>query len=1529
MARGTRAARGGVTAAGGAPRDRLLALLRGWEPAAGPDGFEGLVAQALATMTGRTFRLARSGNQFGRDAGTPAGRFSIVMEAKRYSDSVPIQELAGKATLAAFALAEGVDLWALAATVEVGEGHERMLAEILETGGISLLTLDWPATGLPPLAVALAAAKDDLLAWSTGRVSAADLAVLRAGLDDVAADSSFADAAAELCATLSPGLLGLGAFRARNDEWCRDRFADLRKARLEFSQSLAPLAAATTSIERPAVTARIRTAIEAARRDADGDTFALVLGDEGAGKSWAVARWWLDDSDRPILLLSAGRIADQLIAGEDGVDMLVRLAAHQDGRTGDAVTMRRWRRRFERWSRASPSRDRFAVVVDGLNETSGKSWATIILKLLPVVRDLGGVVIVTCRHAYWHRDVARRMAGGRAEPVEVGNYDDAEFAAILSSNELVAEELPPELDAFMRNPRVCALALTLLPGLPGIRDLTVERLLVEYWRARLIERGDLLGHDDVDFDELLRRHALEYRERPGVDFARDEWRTRSGAAQRGDGRDLANDLSDIEEGRFFRPGGAVGGRYAFRDEVVPFALGLLVADDLRGAAAQLPDRSLDELLETALDPIRGFDQVADILAAAVTIASLDSAFPSRGVSALVTGFMALQNVDGGVLERLVPPMEARPGPFLDAFEARDVDRDDGRFLPLILHASRNEEVARALDARAARWLGSWSRRSNDWGDPAEQEKRRISREQRINGHLAELTTDERAWFDAHCPETERAGGLAIAAALHLFGRPQADIAEGVVAFAFASAVAGDYRSGYEEVAWAVRLNRLDHARLAEAVRAAIRPFAVPEASTTARDAAGTALRLVGAVADQAEAARLSPPSPDRYFPRAETDPLDPASVAPEGISEIAARLDGIDPAAVWTGMGATMDDHEVERRHLMLARFAPERLSGYLDRLARTVGIREGMPLRQLGWRLPWLSPLLAPETVTAIVDHVAAIGVSPELVPAGDEAFVTGMLVEAAFPHLEADGQLDLLQSLRAEAPYYLRYNALAKPLPPGGATRRLMRVRGGDKRVEERTLLFLASTPGEVDEALRTLLIECLTGEEEDIRAVAADYARRHPDDALDDAVLQLDPPDPSDRSWGATLVTAATATAVVRRSRADLLDRVAGQHLDWVAAALPEAVPLLADMLEAAIDRLARPVAAEEPEAAMVVLELDGDGIEGRFDLTDPGEQHANPLEALNAELGDDSFERFDRRRELMGRQFERFLETLELDGARFLAQRPPSFGLDRVVRAEPDRVADWLRRILDIRDDYLLRNLQAIGFNLARSYAAVDGALAASVFSHLWSIEPGVTVVLGRARLPIRDLALFGSPWSAEIDRLRARSFEEAADDGRIQTLALAADQAGAGQWLDNFIDERAVSPLPADQALALTVASFRSANIRSGDLLDRDWGGGFVGGVATVARRRYRRAGHADHWFERARSANDPADRWRFLELAIGAADRRHVVSPDAVLAPRLRAEGGDVPQRLGKAAKKAENDAAKMLFGGRKPDGLLARLLGR
>jgi hypothetical protein len=73
-------------------REALREVLRGWAPAAGPDGFEGIVAHALVEITALTFRLVRSGAQFGRNACTPAAPFLIASEAKRYTQSVPLQD---------------------------------------------------------------------------------------------------------------------------------------------------------------------------------------------------------------------------------------------------------------------------------------------------------------------------------------------------------------------------------------------------------------------------------------------------------------------------------------------------------------------------------------------------------------------------------------------------------------------------------------------------------------------------------------------------------------------------------------------------------------------------------------------------------------------------------------------------------------------------------------------------------------------------------------------------------------------------------------------------------------------------------------------------------------------------------------------------------------------------------------------------------------------------------------------------------------------------------------------------------------------------------------------------------------------------------------------------------------------------------------------------------------------------------------------------------------------------------------------
>ncbi|MGH1556978.1 hypothetical protein ACRAWD_02605 [Caulobacter segnis] len=197
----------------------------------------------------------------------------------------------------------------------------------------------------------------------------------------------------------------------------------------------------------------------------------------------------------------------------------------------------------------------------------------------------------------------------------------------MGKNGVPVSELVGPGERLHAQPRICALALAVLPDLSSIEDLTVDRLLLEYWRSRLQERGDLIGHNDLDFRNLLVRHARDYRARPNMDFDRDEWRTRSGAAQRNDGRNIANDLTDIEEGRFFD---SDSGTYRFRTETLHFALGLLVADEMRAALRSRPDQ-LGEAMASILDPIRGFDIVAEIMTAAIATASLDKNYPDAGM----------------------------------------------------------------------------------------------------------------------------------------------------------------------------------------------------------------------------------------------------------------------------------------------------------------------------------------------------------------------------------------------------------------------------------------------------------------------------------------------------------------------------------------------------------------------------------------------------------------------------------------------------------------------------------------------------------------------------------------------------------------------------------------------------------------------------------------------------------------------------------------------------------------------------------
>lgn len=75
-------------------------------------------------------------------------------------------------------------------------------------------------------------------------------AALAAGLADIAGDPRFDASLAEIRSKLSPGLLGLDAFRHNNADWANVTLGSRRLAQRQFSQFLMPLEDRTLTAHR-------------------------------------------------------------------------------------------------------------------------------------------------------------------------------------------------------------------------------------------------------------------------------------------------------------------------------------------------------------------------------------------------------------------------------------------------------------------------------------------------------------------------------------------------------------------------------------------------------------------------------------------------------------------------------------------------------------------------------------------------------------------------------------------------------------------------------------------------------------------------------------------------------------------------------------------------------------------------------------------------------------------------------------------------------------------------------------------------------------------------------------------------------------------------------------------------------------------------------------------------------------------------------------------------------------------------------
>lgn len=1413
--------------------EELRKLLLSLNPT-GEEGFEGLVATALAEMTGLVFRLAKSGAQFGRDASTETFPFAIAMEAKRYQDALSLEDLAGKALLAGHYLENKVDLWVLGTTSMVGDETVGKLREILENHGMSLLVLDWTPHPLPPLALLLASARAKTREWFRKTGHSIDPKIL----DGISRAPSFQNQEGNLRQFLNSAGIGLDALRQHTRKWMDIRFKKHEISQNTFGQYITISDPSEPSIPRSGM---IQLFDNAMAIDAQKHTLVAVLGVEGIGKTWLVAQWWAALPEPPILIFVAGRRCEKLDPSEP-LESLGKLLAQQTEQFGEKA-IANWCRRLERWrGQGTEEKLRFVVVLDGLNENAEKPWADILRAFVPEIHALGGLVVTTSREGFWNREIIPRLTKKtptlddlNVKTVKVTGYSDTELSTLLARVGTTPTNLPENVREFIRNPRACAVALNLINQLSlQPNELSIERLLLEYWRRRLEERGDLIGHNLQDFNGLLRSHARLWLNYPKKPFDRDRWTEHSGAIRRGERRNFFNDLTEIEEGRFLRISSNEDGTYEFQPEALPFALGLLVVDELKNT-----NISFGELLNRILDPVRSFDIVAEILAASIGLACLDDDFSKTGRVELIQTWLGLQNVSNETFEKVAAYVPLQPDAFFDTAEIPEVKiRATGlrqSLSGLLVFKRDHPQVSKTLRIRLPHWLGQWSKKTKLFADGDDRFHQQITREKRITETLREFSEEERNFFEQVCREIPEPTGIKLdqMAVFLMAGRRMADFASGLVGWAFAQTVASDFFNADRELTWAIRLNPVDHEETEKAVRQLI-GFVTPTSSDPMRRGAAKVLDLLGTPSSAVLADSLSPRKLVKGWRRVatfcDTNPHDPNAAPGSNLENARTVAAQINPLNTWNHMGTTSEDMDLEHITPALARFDPGMIVNTLLEVAKTIESRSQLPFRQLSWRLKEISPLFSNETICEVKAAYHRLIAELNVVNKEDFNWITSMLVNALTPHLDAGEQLDLLLSMPESVPEYLHLRDGLKTLPANTLESRLEEAIKNPDNIPLRRILFFASaTPADLTDRSRQIIAEHMNNSDSIVADCAAAVVLAAQDGPLNKFVVEQTQyqNNPTNVQAKDFLRGGPHAAAIIEQNRQDLLHLVAPPFLGHVAAAFGgRGLDLLADYFEITLKRLLQPICTSEPEVGRVFVNVSDDG----FEITKwtDNSYETNPIDdplPWNENTQDHQAEArkaTDYQQE-MWRRIKAYEAALEKEGAAIISFPSQGKGLAELAKRNPNRIAHWLDRILETTDNRTLRQVYNQGIVLAGAYAKYDGGKAARVLRHLHGHQSLFTVIIGEAQVSLYDQALFENSDVFELEPLCEKEFSFAFNDAIIETKVAAAEKCGAINWLDKFVNGLLESSHPGNQARGLTIAGLRNTNTISTDTFKRNWG----------------------------------------------------------------------------------------------------------
>ena len=523
-----------------------------------------------------------------------------------------------------------------------------------------------------------------------------DLQKLKDELDEIAKHPQFSEKVNRLKEKFLSPLVGYENWRVAQNKKLLDYFNSEKDSRAVFGQSIDVEGNNVRYVERTELTKQLNSWYSSWGKNKN--IFA-ILGEEGDGKTWGVARWLgqkiqQDDKFSGVVFISSNQAKTN-----DPYKLFSEVIA----RNFSNLSSEQCDRRIKRWSEKATNEDPILLLVlDGINERRDFEWWRSLMDGLVASSWCNSVaVLITCRDRHWQSTFGK-LSYLSTNTYKLPPYSEEELTEALKANDIDRAQLSSNLFAskLIYKPRYFDLVIKHQEKIGDVGNITVPRLIYEDRKDRF-DRNSNISITDDDFQQIIKDLAEKTVEKAKNKLKKQEIEETFSF--------VSNKIEIFKE---LWTGGVLQekrGSYEVKENFFTYGFGLLLVDNLADAA-ESGEVNLEEVMAQWLEPNAEMDIKGEICHFASLISLGDAEIPLEVKVTLLSAWVNSQNPGKDIDSDFIEYLPLDPEAYIDLAEIVWSYKTENPWAQELLMRAfirwrENDRVMKKLSLKLEEWLG--------------------------------------------------------------------------------------------------------------------------------------------------------------------------------------------------------------------------------------------------------------------------------------------------------------------------------------------------------------------------------------------------------------------------------------------------------------------------------------------------------------------------------------------------------------------------------------------------------------------------------------------------------------------------------------------------------------------------------------------------------------------------------------------------------------------------------------------------------